>query len=211
METKQCSACGEFKALDAFYRHPRTKDRLNGTCKSCMNRRTRQRRAAIGAALQPRVARHSKRCYACGVEKPASAFQRNRTKSDWLRDDCRECANERRKRYVRDNPHRIKEQDLRRKFGISLSKYQEMLDRQGGVCAICGKAETHANQYRVLALAVDHSHITGDVRGLLCHACNTAIGLLGENPVLFAAAVVYLSQHQVVVHAKPTQELRPVA
>ena len=45
-----------------------------------------------------------------------------------------------------------------------------MLDEQGGVCAICRRRE--GNKY----LAVDHSHITGCVRGLLCTGCNVAVG-----------------------------------
>lgn len=56
-------------------------------------------------------------------------------------------------------------------YGLRPGEYQEMLDRQGGVCAICGKRPV------TIRLAVDHDHETGRVRGLLCRRCNRALGL----------------------------------
>jgi hypothetical protein len=44
-------------------------------------------------------------------------------------------------------------------------------------------------------LAVDHSHETGAFRGLLCHSCNRAIGLLGDDPARLRAAAEYLEDH----------------
>jgi hypothetical protein len=41
-------------------------------------------------------------------------------------------------------------------------------------------------------LAIDHDHVTGDIRGLLCHACNVALGLLNDDPELLEAAAGYL-------------------
>ena len=76
---------------------------------------------------------------------------------------------------------------LRRQFGITLEQYNEMRAAQGGVCAICGEACVSGR-----ALAVDHDHASGVIRGLLCARCNTAIGLLRECPSLFDAAAQYL-------------------
>ena len=56
-----------------------------------------------------------------------------------------------------------------------------MFSEQEGVCAACGKTETHLNQYGVCRLAIDHNHATGVVRGLLCGRCNRALGLLGDS------------------------------
>src|SRR5438094_9480440 len=56
---------------------------------------------------------------------------------------------------------------LKRKFGISLEQYEEMLAKQGGVCAICGAPPPEGT-----SLHVDHDHETGEVRGLLCFPCN---------------------------------------
>lgn len=60
-----------------------------------------------------------------------------------------------------------------------------MLDRQGGACAIC-------LQVRTETLHVDHCHATGAVRGLLCGACNRALGLLNDDPGLIRRAADYL-------------------
>lgn len=68
-----------------------------------------------------------------------------------------------------------------KKFGITPEQYDQMLHEQQGVCAACGKAETHRNQFGVCRLAVDHNHDTGQVRGLLCGRCNRALGLLGDS------------------------------
>lgn len=65
---------------------------------------------------------------------------------------------------------------IRKQYGITLTDYETLSARQGGVCAICG----HPPNGR--RLAVDHSHLSGRVRGLLCGDCNRAIGLLKDNP-----------------------------
>lgn len=60
-------------------------------------------------------------------------------------------------------------------YGITLEQYEQMLTAQNGVCAICGRIPTGRS------LHVDHNHKTGEVRGLLCHSCNFAIGKRGFN------------------------------
>lgn len=66
---------------------------------------------------------------------------------------------------------------------------ERMAEDQGGVCAICGRAP-----YGVRGLVVDHNHLTGEVRGLLCQPCNSAIGQLQDSPVLLAKAAAYLTE-----------------
>lgn len=63
---------------------------------------------------------------------------------------------------------------LKRKFDITLEEYNTMLTEQDGVCAIC-KAPPDTRWKR---LAVDHDHLTGKIRGLLCMTCNTMLGRL---------------------------------
>lgn len=58
--------------------------------------------------------------------------------------------------------------------------YTEMLDAQGGVCAACGCGPTGRGREKILV--VDHCHDAGTVRGLLCGNCNSALGLMHENP-----------------------------
>lgn len=92
-------------------------------------------------------------------------------------------------------PEQQKERALKFQFGISLEKYKTMFESQGGLCAICKKPESALNQKRTNTklLAVDHDHKTGLIRGLLCGRCNTAIGLLQEDPSLLDAAKKYIN------------------
>lgn len=89
-----------------------------------------------------------------------------------------------------------KDSDLRTRFGISLSEYGAMLVAQEGKCAICKKPETQTRKGVAKLMAVDHDHNTGKIRGLLCTACNQAIGKLNEDPELFASATAYLASHK---------------
>lgn len=77
-----------------------------------------------------------------------------------------------------------------KKHGMSMEDYESILTIQSGVCAIC----LHECKVRT-RLAIDHSHTTGKVRGLLCNGCNVAIGHLKEDPEIFDRALKYLAKH----------------
>ena len=82
------------------------------------------------------------------------------------------------------------------RFKISADHYAALLDVQSGKCAICGSE--HQSNQRKESLAVDHCHTTGIVRGLLCHRCNTAIGLLKDSTEILNSAINYLNTRQQV-------------
>jgi hypothetical protein len=63
-----------------------------------------------------------------------------------------------------------------------------LLEEQGGKCAVCGKLNNEGRR----RLAVDHDHKTGKVRGLLCGNCNTALGLVKEDPEILSLLADYL-------------------
>lgn len=67
-----------------------------------------------------------------------------------------------------------------------LQKYEGLLLQQKSVCGICKKLPAEGRR-----LVVDHSHITNEVRGLLCDGCNVTIAIF-DNPILLAAAKEYL-------------------
>ena len=94
------------------------------------------------------------------------------------------------------NPDYHKSAFLRRRYGIDIARYNEMLAEQNGCCAICGNAEGNEIRGKVVALAVDHDHATGAVRALLCSACNTAIGLFNDDDGLLAKAQTYVLYHR---------------
>lgn len=85
-----------------------------------------------------------------------------------------------------------KDNKLKRAYGISYQEYLEMSDAQDGMCAICGTTDTGKRR----AFAVDHCHTCGEVRGLLCSNCNTAIGSLREDLEIMQRAMDYVKFHQ---------------
>ena len=90
--------------------------------------------------------------------------------------------------------HAVKQRDshLKRNYGIDLAEYNELLAKQGGVCAICSNAEVVQIGRRPTSLSVDHCHETGRIRGLLCSTCNKGIGCLGDTPEGLELALNYL-------------------
>ncbi len=97
--------------------------------------------------------------------------------------------------YRERHPERVRAAQLKRDFGISLEEYTTLHVAQKGVCAICQQPETTTRNGKPKMLAVDHDHGTGDVRGLLCHACNTGIGSFQDDPRRLQAAITYLDEH----------------
>lgn len=85
----------------------------------------------------------------------------------------------------KENAAEINARRRDKKFGLAPGAYQAMLLSQDGCCAVCGEKRK---------LVVDHNHKTGAVRALLCSPCNTAIGLLKEDPTRFHSAVQYLAK-----------------
>lgn len=77
---------------------------------------------------------------------------------------------------------------MRRTYGISMQEFDELVDFQGGKCAICFKILDTLNR----RANIDHCHDTGVVRGVLCSGCNTGIGQLGDNIDGVKRALYYL-------------------
>jgi hypothetical protein len=94
------------------------------------------------------------------------------------------------------DPDYFKNADLKKHYGVTLDWYNEQLAKQGGNCAICRKPEAALIKGKQVALAVDHCHDTGTVRGLLCMSCNRAIGLLRHDAGLLKAAIEYLDTQE---------------
>jgi hypothetical protein len=80
----------------------------------------------------------------------------------------------------------------KRTYGISLDTYKELLEQQDHKCAICQQEGFVMAEHHQVKLMVDHCHTTGAVRGLLCHNCNRALGLLQDSRQYLLNAVKYL-------------------
>jgi hypothetical protein len=88
----------------------------------------------------------------------------------------------------------VRRWELRTLYNLTPEDYQKMKIAQNGVCAICKKPEMAVDTRRskVRDLSVDHDHKTNENRGLLCHFCNHALGLLKDNPDICRSAAEYL-------------------
>ncbi len=84
---------------------------------------------------------------------------------------------------------------LKRRYGIGKADVARMAKEQDHKCAICGEPESQMRNGITRHLAVDHDHKTGKVRGLLCSACNTALGKFDDDPAIIARAIAYLAKH----------------
>jgi len=89
---------------------------------------------------------------------------------------------------------------LQYNYGISLERYSEMFAEQNGLCYICGRPEQRTSKSgKIMALDVDHNHRTGEIRKLLCHACNVSVGFLDENPNRMRKLAEYVESFQHVL------------
>lgn len=76
---------------------------------------------------------------------------------------------------------------LKTKFGISLELYTSMIAERNGLCDICKRVSNGRG-----SLHVDHDHVTGKIRGLLCSNCNLALGMFQDSRETILAAERYL-------------------
>jgi hypothetical protein len=100
------------------------------------------------------------------------------------------------KKY-RDNYKNVHKEEIKEKnriyrllktFNLSIEEYNTLLSKQNNCCAICGINE-HDLKHK---LSIDHDHISGKIRGLLCNKCNSTLGFLSENLEFFDKAKEYL-------------------
>lgn len=95
-----------------------------------------------------------------------------------------------RRTYGMAHRKEYRERELKRRYGLSQIDFDALLESQGGVCAICGKANWNGR-----GPVVDHEHIpNGKVRGILCHRCNLAAGMIDDDPRVSRLMTDYLTK-----------------
>lgn len=159
---KVCQKCHKQKEIEEFYKDKSRADGFSYVCKECKN---------------------------------VIEVKRRIKNKDKIREYCREYRKknpeknkEARKRYYQKNKDTtVLSHDLKSKYGIDLIGYNELLEKQGGVCAICGKVCIHKKR-----LSVDHNHKDGKVRGLLCDDCNNGIARFHDDLNNLWNAILYL-------------------
>lgn len=168
-ETKKCSMCEEVKFHSEFHKHPKLG--LHSRCKPCR-------------------AEQGKQYYRNNPEKFLSykARARNETVEERAARIADRKAGAPLKRHVV-----VRKSHLKINFGLTPEDYDVMLASQKGVCAICS-ADTPSAHRKYFY--VDHCHITGKVRALLCGSCNTGLGHFKDDVSRLRAAADYLEKYR---------------
>ena len=159
-------------------------------------------------------------CLDCHVVKPVSEFHGKGKTAKGIKkyqSYCRPCANKRRrvrekndplfndkrKKYMKKaNDKRTPEQrkkepsyssyfkDIKKIYGLTKEEYQALLTLQNNSCAICQVNFTKRGTKR--KPHIDHDHVTGRIRGVLCGPCNMGIGQLKDSIDIIESALKYL-------------------
>jgi len=100
------------------------------------------------------------------------------------------------KRRVLNKKRKEQNRELyyKKRYGITLLEYNTLLVNQDYKCAICKVSESNIKHGRNTYFAVDHCHITGKVRGLLCYKCNSVLGFVNDDIKCLNNAIKYLER-----------------
>ena len=153
-------------------------------------------------------------CTRCFESYPIEGFNRDRSKRDGRYNHCKPCAKaaylvnrkdpavvqrarEKSAAWRKANPERTKQgircATLRKKYGMSAKEFDEKFLAQGSCCAICKTKESSSRNKG--AMHVDHDHVSGKIRGILCQGCNVTLGKMRDSPELLRAAAAYLEKY----------------
>lgn len=166
-----CTRCGADKPRSDFSTH--RSGRPQRWCKPCVNEYSRERYASR-PEVQAATLRRAREWNRAHPGKRAEQARRQRAA----------------RRFADPEGESLKRRrwEIRSKYGLTPEDYDALLASQGGVCAIC-KQEPASRGFHV-----DHDHVTGRVRGLLCNRCNVALGNFRESREVILAAVDYLDR-----------------
>ncbi len=159
----------------------------------------RKRQAKL--ARLDEIRRHGIVCNCCGGDpQPVDAFTFDRARSSWYT-TCKKCRTKASKAWGEKHPEAVRRisrtsnhKNAVKRRGITTEIYAQMLEQQGGVCAICRQVETKRRKDTgaLFNLAIDHDHRSGAVRALLCTRCNALIGMAKDRIRVLNSAITYL-------------------
>jgi len=164
---KLCKRCNTNKTLELFSKHKKCKDGYQGTCLDCTASITKN----------------------WAMTNRARKDETDRQYEE--RNPMRKSISRRRRQEI--EPYRVAIEELEHnminRYGISLEEYGHLFNNQGGRCKICGRLHTEFAR----GLVIDHDHVTGQVRGLLCDPCNRALGYFQEKITNLNSAIEYIN------------------
>lgn len=128
-----------------------------------------------------------KKCTKCGELKSLSEYYQYRPRKTrtYYRSACKACYVKQVSQYHYEDPRRQRKRDLAKLYQTSPEEIEKLKKYQNSCCAICSQN---------IKLEIDHDHVTGRVRGLLCGMCNRGLGHFKDNLVLLHGAIAYLEE-----------------
>lgn len=182
-QTKLCKSCNSIKPILDFHKKQPYPDGRYPRCKECVKSKTYLPEKTC-------IIDNQKECSKCKEIKTIDSFDKRINRKSGIQSACKVC----RASYPKNkNPTRIRNYDLLKTYGISTEDFEIILLSQNNCCAICHINQNDLSFNKKKYLCVDHCHITGKIRGLLCDKCNRGIGLLGDDLENIISAVKYLS------------------
>lgn len=173
MDTQLCVSCNRELPLRCYAVRQKSPLKYRGECRECRNVRARE-----WTEKNKEHRREYERHYR--NEHPKY----------------REQALARGRRYYKKDPVALnRKKNLQRNYGITPADYDRMFQSQNGVCAICGQPEIHIRMGKLIPLSVDHCHLTGKIRQLLCSNCNRMLGMAKDNIETMRKGIEYLIRH----------------
>lgn len=198
---RRCRDCNEWKPLDEFHVSSRRPSGRGSYCKPCYNQRSiasyaKRMKEKYDREVQPsrQVPPGHRYCSICETIKPLEDFPRNRSGYGGHGHYCKPCHNVRVKQDKEKRYGGTRQYHLQRRYGIGETEFHELLAEQGGVCAICGAEDPRH---------VDHDHLTGYIRGVLCFNCNGGLGHFQDDPRRIQQAIDYLQSTAVMIPLQP--------
>lgn len=197
--SKICTQCNVEKSLDCFHKNKATKDKRQSHCKDCGTistrlyrfknkdhineydnkryRKNREKRLNYARKIPKEITRERSRKLRKEQPEKAKLWKRNYYEKN------KDKVLQKSKEYALKNPRKIKEQSLKRTYGLSLDFIEKEEITQEHKCLICKKQDK---------LVVDHCHTTLKYRGLLCGNCNRGLGQFKDNEDNLLNAIEYL-------------------
>ena len=124
-------------------------------------------------------------CPDCSTTKPLEDFSRNPSARSGHHNYCKPCHYSRTQASVNKHHGSTRSYHLKRRYGLTEADVASLIDDQGGLCLLCRERKPEH---------VDHDHVTGAVRGVLCSCCNQGLGNFRDNVAFVRAAADYLER-----------------
>ena len=182
--TKHCTKCLQDKDLTDFQKCTSAPDGLQYRCRDCQAEGSKLSRAKRDHKEEQAV---KQAWYKKNQEKVLAHYA---TKRDQRRETTRLWDEAHPEQKQRNN--RI---SRLRRYGLTEDQYLDLKTKQDNRCAICGVVPDSTNGPTHDGFHIDHCHVSGRVRGLLCGGCNTGIGMLKDSETILHSAIEYLRLH----------------